>query len=147
MAVVGLTQLWSSGRIETMAKSLPLPGLPNMKFIVQPAGAIIHDPGRMPIEPGSGASFGAATGAPLAASTRAASAFVNHAGPAAFSGIAWPCPYGIAPSTLLASTLSTEAPSGGAAAEALAEDPASTTAAATSVAVIQRFIAAPCLTS
>src|ERR687896_575102 len=109
-----------------------------MKFIVQPAGAIIQDPGRMPIQPGSGASFGAATGAPLAASTRAASVFVNHAGRAAFSGIAWPRPYGTAPSTLLASTLSTEAP---------AEDPASTTTAATSVAVIQRFIAAPCLTS
>src|ERR671915_1728003 len=118
-----------------------------MKFIVQPAGAIIHEPGRMPIQPGSGASFGAATGAPLAASTRAASAFVNHAGRAAFIGIAWPCPYGTAPSTVLASTLPIEVPTGGAAAEALAEDPVSTAAAATNVAVIQRFIAAPCLTS
>jgi hypothetical protein len=60
--------------------------------MVQPAGAIIHDPGRMPTSPGSGASFGAATGAPLAASTRAASSSVNQAGVAALSGTAWPRP-------------------------------------------------------
>ena len=48
--------------------------------MVQPAGAIIQEPGRIPISPGSGASCGAATGAPFAACTRAASSSVNHAG-------------------------------------------------------------------
>ena len=50
------------------------------KFIVQPAGESIHEPGRMPTSPGSGASVGAATGTPFAASTRAASAGVYQDG-------------------------------------------------------------------
>jgi hypothetical protein len=136
MAIVGLTHSGSSGRIDTSAKSLPMPpstlfwtvptststgfappgasvsrvtaspvlpqcpavpiesapGEPKTKFIVQPAGEIIHEPGRMPTSPGSGASGGAATGAPFASCTRAASSSVNQAGVAAFSWIAWPEP-------------------------------------------------------
>src|SRR6185295_10743898 len=87
--------------------------------MVQPAGAIIHEPGRMPTSPGSGASGGAATGAPSAAATRAASASVNQAGFAAFRGIACPPVYGTAPSTLLQSG---EEPIAGVAADAAVAD-------------------------
>src|SRR5215210_4300284 len=54
----------------------------------------------MPTSPGSGASGGAATGAPFAASTRAASSSVYQAGRAAFRGMACPPLYETAPSTV-----------------------------------------------
>jgi hypothetical protein len=71
--------------------SVELP-LRKTKFIVQPAGEIIHEPGRMPTPPGSGASVGAATGTPFAASTRAASAGVYQEGRSPRSGMAQPPP-------------------------------------------------------
>ena len=50
-----------SGRRCRSRTSVPLR---KTKFIVQPAGESIHEPGRMPISLGSGASVGAATGTP-----------------------------------------------------------------------------------
>jgi hypothetical protein len=49
----------------TQCPAVPMANEPpfrKMKFIVQPAGEIIHAPGRIPTIPGSGASAGAATG-------------------------------------------------------------------------------------
>src|SRR2546426_7225503 len=83
-----------------------------MKFIVQPYGAIIHDPGRMPTSLGSGASVGAATGVPSAASTCASSAGVNQDGRAPARGIAQPSSYGRVPGEDRRSTWAAAAPTG-----------------------------------
>src|SRR6266511_856455 len=66
------------------------PFLVNTKFMVQPWGSIIQAPGRMPTTLVSGASFGAATGAPSAARTVRDRSAVYHSGWAPSSARAQP---------------------------------------------------------